>query len=53
MAKKFVNGENLVYALNLFEDKIKEVFNGMFELSTATKNDIKELFKFENRIVIK
>ena len=50
MAKKFVNGENLVYALNLFEEKIKAMFNEIFELSITTAEDIKELFKFENRI---
>lgn len=49
MAKKFVNGENLVYALSLFEEKMKEMFNNIFELSITTAEDVRNLFKFENR----
>ena len=45
MVKKYVSGENLVYALNLFEKKIKEMINNITHIEQATNNEVIDLFK--------
>lgn len=44
MVKKYVSGENLVYALNLFEKKIKEMINNITHIEQADDIDVKNLF---------
>ena len=46
MAKKFINGENLVYALKQFEEQILEqIGNIQANVTDATKNDIDAMFE--------
>ena len=47
MVKKYVSGENLVYALNLFEKKIKEMINSITHIERATNNEVIDLFNLE------
>jgi hypothetical protein len=44
MAKKYVSGENLVYALNLFERRIKEMINNITHIEQAATEDVERLF---------
>ena len=46
MAKKFINGENLVYALEQFEQQILEQIGDIqADINPATENDINAMFK--------
>ena len=47
MVKKYVSGENLVYALNLFEKKIKDMINNITHIEQAKDNEVMDLFKSE------
>ena len=45
MAKKFINGENLVYAFDLFKQQVKEMIDQITDIIPATNSDIdKEVF---------
>ena len=46
MAKKFINGENLVYAFDLFKQQIKEMIDQITDIIPASYTDIdNEVFK--------
>lgn len=46
MAKKFINGENLVYAFDLFKQQIKEMINQITDILPAENTDIdKDVFE--------
>jgi hypothetical protein len=45
MAKKFISGENLIYALNEFEKQMKEMVESVTDIIAATKEDIEKLFE--------
>lgn len=45
MAKKFIDGDNLLYALEVFEQKILKMVQSVVNVVSATTEDINELFK--------
>lgn len=45
MAKKFIDGDNLLYALEVFEQKILKTVQSIVNVVSATAEDINELFK--------
>lgn len=45
MAKKFIDGDNLLYALEVFEQKILKMVQSIVNVVSATAEDINELFK--------
>ena len=44
MAKKFINGENLIYALDKFEQDITQKIENITNISMAEPEDIKKMF---------
>lgn len=44
MAKKFIDGDNLLYALETFEQKILKMIQSIVNVVSATTEDINELF---------
>lgn len=47
MAKKFIDGENLLYALEVFEQKIIKTVQSIVNIVIATTDEINDLFKKE------
>ena len=45
MAKKFIDGENLLYALEVFEQKILRMVQSIVNIVIATTVEINELFE--------
>ena len=45
MAKKFINGENLVYALGEFEKKVSDMIEAVTDIMPATDSEIRRLFE--------
>lgn len=48
MAKKFINAENLIYALDLFEKRTTDIIENITDLIQCTKTDISEMVEEEN-----
>ena len=44
MAKKFVNGENLIYALGQFEQQIMDKVEKIADFAQAQNTDIDDIF---------
>lgn len=44
MAKKFINGENLVYALGEFEKKVSDMIESVTDIMMADNQEINDLF---------
>ena len=44
MAKKFINGENLVYALGVFEQQMKDIVEKITDFAQAQNVDIDAAF---------
>ena len=44
MAKKFINGENLIYALDKFEQDITQKIENITNIIMAEPEDIKNMF---------
>lgn len=45
MAKKYISGENLVYALGVFENQMKDMVEKITDIIIATKSEVNELFE--------
>jgi hypothetical protein len=45
MAKKFINGENLVYSLGLFEQQMKDLVEKITDFAQAQDSDIDNAIK--------
>ena len=45
MAKKYISGENLVYALGVFENQMKDMVEKITDIIIATKAEVNELFE--------
>lgn len=45
MAKKYISGENLVYALGVFENQMRDMVEKITDIIIATEPEIYELFE--------
>lgn len=44
MIKKYISGENLVYVLDKFEQKIRSMVESINNIITANDGDVNEIF---------
>lgn len=43
MAKKFINAENLIYALGVFEKRMTDIIEKITDMAQCTKRDIDDM----------